>query len=80
MKNVADFIAGVTALVERNHELEARVAQLESQVPDNRPKLTREDVSKIHELKRAGYKQSEIAEIFDVNPATISRIVRGIYY
>jgi DNA-binding NarL/FixJ family response regulator len=80
MKTVAEFVEGVNALIERNHALEARVKQLESQVPDNRPKLTREDVSKIHELKRAGYKQSEIAEIFDVNPATVSRIVRGLYY
>ena len=49
----------------------------------NRPnakKLTRSEVAHIRQLKRSGWKQSALAEIYDVNPATISRIVRGQYH
>lgn len=51
-----------------------------AQVADNRPKLARRDVEAIRALKRNGYSQKAISEIYDVNPATISRIVRGQYH
>jgi hypothetical protein len=46
----------------------------------NRKKLTKSEVEEIREMKRNGSTQSVLAEIFDVNPATISRIIRGQYH
>lgn len=46
----------------------------------NAKKLTQREVSLIRDLHRAGSSQRDIAYSFDVNPATISRIVRGIYH
>lgn len=45
----------------------------------NRKKLSREEVARIRDLHRSGTSQAELANMFDVNPATISRTVRGIY-
>lgn len=46
----------------------------------NRKKLSRKEADEIRRLSRAGFTNSELAEAFDVNKTTISRIVRGIYY
>lgn len=46
----------------------------------NRKKLTPREVQNIRELHRSGTNQRALAEIYDVNPATVSRIVRGQYY
>ena len=46
----------------------------------NRHKLTTREVSMIRDLKRSGATNREIADAYDINPATVSRIVRGIYY
>lgn len=49
----------------------------------NRPnakKLTDREVSEIRDMKRRGWTNVEIATTFDVNRATISRIVRGQYH
>jgi hypothetical protein len=46
----------------------------------NRKKLLPSEVAQIRNMKRAGYRQSQLAEMFDVNPATISRIVRKVYH
>lgn len=48
--------------------------------PNNRKKLTKRDALLIRQMKRSGEKQAALAVTFDVNPATISRIVRGIYF
>lgn len=46
----------------------------------NRKKLQAWEVQDIRGMYRAGFKQSEIADSYDVNRATISRIVRGQYH
>jgi DNA invertase Pin-like site-specific DNA recombinase len=46
----------------------------------NRKKLSPNDARHIRELHSSGFKQSEIARAYDVNPTTVSRIVRGVYY
>ncbi|BBC53844.1 putative HTH DNA binding domain protein [Mycobacterium phage PP] len=46
----------------------------------NRKKLSDEDVRNIRALRRSGVKQSDIADSYDVNRATVSRIVRGVYH
>jgi plasmid maintenance system antidote protein VapI len=49
-------------------------------VHNNRKKLTKRDVLLIRQMKRNGETQAAIAETFDVNAGTISRIVRGQYW
>jgi hypothetical protein len=46
----------------------------------NRKKLTNREVKNIRDMWRTGVSQASIAEIYDVNRATISRIVRGQYH
>ncbi|WP_234802556.1 helix-turn-helix domain-containing protein [Mycobacteroides salmoniphilum] len=46
----------------------------------NRRKLTGSDVREIRDMYRKGWKQKDLAYSFDVNPATISRIVRRQYH
>lgn len=48
--------------------------------PDNKPKLTKREARDIREMHRLGTTQRELAEMYDVNPATISRTVRGVYH
>jgi len=45
----------------------------------NRKKLTKQEVKDIRRAFRGGMKQKDLAENYGVNPATISRTVRGIY-
>lgn len=47
---------------------------------NNKKKLTSRDVRAIRSMSRRGIPQAQIAWEFGVNPATVSRIVRGIYY
>ena len=48
---------------------------------DNRKVLSKSDVKRIRAWYRKGvFTQAELAVKFEVNPSTISRIVRGIYH
>ena len=47
---------------------------------DNRPKLSKRDARDIRAAHRGGATQAALADSYDVNSATISRIVRGDYY
>lgn len=67
------------ALVARNTALSLEVQRIPSRV-DNAPKLSRDDVRRIREDRRNGLSQRELADLYNVNPATISRIVRGQYH
>jgi hypothetical protein len=40
-------------------------------------KIKVEDLCKVFNMKKEGFKNYEIAKIFDVNPATISKILKG---
>lgn len=46
----------------------------------NRHKLTEHEVQDIRAAHRGGMKQRDLALNYGVNPATISRIVRGVYH
>ena len=73
----------VESLLSENESLRIRIQELETRPTasiDNRPKLTAHEVKVVRDLKRAGESQADIADIFDVNPSTISRIVRGQAY
>ena len=56
------------------------VAVVTGPTRQNRKKLTPSEVAQIREMKRAGETNREIAYCFDINPATVSRIARGIYH
>jgi hypothetical protein len=66
-------------------ELRAEIRELaaslpEPAAPNNQKKLNLREVSRMREMHRIGYSQAELASIYDVNPATVSRIVRGVYH
>lgn len=67
-------------LISDRDALLAKVNELETRRFDNRPKLGKNEVENIKELRRAGYKIAEIADIYDVNKSTISRTLRGVYH
>ena len=46
----------------------------------NRKKLTKQEVKDIRAAYKGGMKQKDLADNYGVNPATISRLVRGIYH
>ncbi|BBX09443.1 hypothetical protein [Mycolicibacterium aichiense] len=46
----------------------------------NRQKLTEQEVKDIRAAYRGGMKQKDLAANYGVNPATISRTVRGLYH
>ncbi|AMS01037.1 hypothetical protein SEA_ARCHERNM_43 [Mycobacterium phage ArcherNM] len=46
----------------------------------NRKKLTDREVRDIRDAYYGGARQKELAEKYGVNPATISRTVRGVYH
>ncbi|GAB3912594.1 helix-turn-helix domain-containing protein [Kibdelosporangium lantanae] len=78
--NPREIIANLRGQVE---ELRARNAALTAQksTPDNRPKLTEDQVAHIRELAtQPGWTQAAIAGLFGINPATVSRIVRHQYH
>lgn len=47
---------------------------------ENRKKLSPGQVRTLRMRYRAGSSQAELSELFGINPATVSRIVRGIYF
>lgn len=66
----------IEQLTRENRQLKQRPVRA-----DNRKKLTGREVTEIRRLTRTtGMTQREIAGIYDINPATVSRIVRGIYH
>jgi DNA-binding CsgD family transcriptional regulator len=51
------------------------------QEPNNQKKLTDREVKEIRNLARTSdLTQREIADCYDINSATVSRIVRGVYH
>lgn len=78
--DMRDFSRALTALLEENDRLVKENEALKAKPTDNRPKLTDSDVKTIRQLKRGGMSTREIAEIYDVNKSTISRIIRREYH
>ncbi|GAA1940159.1 hypothetical protein [Amycolatopsis minnesotensis] len=71
--------ADLNSLRERCAELVRENARLRD-TSNNGKKLAPADVSRMRTLRAEGWKQSTLADAFDVNPATVSRIVRGLYH
>ena len=80
MSVIAGLVTELVALVEHNAELKARVAELEEKQNDNRRKLSKHEVQDIRAAYQGGMSQSDLADAYGVNPATISRTVRGIHH
>lgn len=86
------IINGVISLVEENKKLRESLSHFG--VPrrfilganntgadrPNRPKLSKYDAKDIRRAYVGGMKQADLARGYNVHPATISRIVRGIYH
>jgi Trp operon repressor len=81
--SLLEHLSAINDLVEEvlaeNAQLKKKLL-LDLRVPSNRKKLSKREAAHIRELKRNGLNQASIAQIYDVNPATISRIVRGQYH
>lgn len=71
--------AAQNLLAEVNEELRITEAKLR-RASNNKKRLTPREVRNIRELHKQGESQRALATDYDVNPATISRIVRGIYH
>ena len=80
MSTIVQFLEELDSLLEDNMRLRERVKELEAQRFNNRPKLGKGEVARIHEMRRAGYTVSEIADSFDLNKSTVSRTLRGEYH
>ena len=71
--------AAIEALMDENDRLKREIEQLK-ETRNNQKKLTDREVSSIRAIKRSGLSNRDIADIYDLNPSTVSRIVRGIYH
>lgn len=77
---VSNLMTAAMALESEVTRLQAENAKLTAG-PDNRKKLTAREVGEIRRLNRTtSLNQRELADAFDVNPATVSRIVRNLYW
>jgi len=80
VERIGELIAELHEVKEYASELEARVVELEEKT-DNRKKLRPFEVRQIRALwDTRMVTQKELADQYGVNPATISRIVNGVYY
>ena len=80
MDTLLKVIEEIDFLIAENTSLKERVQELEDKPLDNRRKLSSREVKDIREAYRNGMPQHELADAYGVNPATISRTVRGIYH
>lgn len=77
---LTQFAAQINAVLEENKRLLQRVAELEAKPLDNKRKLSAREVQDIRAAHRGGMSQKDLADSYEVNPATISRTVRGLYH
>lgn len=76
---IGELIAELYEVKKKLAETEAKVEILEAKT-DNAKKLRPFEVAQIRKLWDSGsMTQREIADIYCINPATVSRTVRGIY-
>lgn len=73
LKEIVTMTLELNQLREENKRLKARPL-------DNKSKLTDREVSDIRAAFRGGMRQKDLADNYGVNPATISRTVRGFYH
>lgn len=80
MSSLLAALRELDEIIAERDQLRARVAELEAKPLDNRRKLTDREVLDIRAAYRAGMRQKDLADNYGVNPATVSRIVRGFYH
>lgn len=80
MKVLDQIVNEIDEILCENRELRKRIAELEAIPHNNRRKLTEREVRDIREAYRGGISQISLADNYGVNPATISRTVRGFYH
>ena len=78
-ESIAAFVRELDELLKERERLLAEIERLTAQRSDNRKKLTESEASDIRAAYRGGMSQRDLAHAYDVNPATISRTIRGIY-
>lgn len=94
-KDIPEMQETLASLVAENDELKAELVSAKAENtlvfskllvptgpnrPNNNRKLTSTEVQEIRDAYRGGISQASLADIFDVNRATISRIVRNQYH
>jgi DNA-binding NarL/FixJ family response regulator len=77
--------AQIAELSKTLHRVEEYYRALDSALakpakPSNRKKLGKQEVKSIRDLKRIGCSNKEIADVFDIHPSTVGRIVKGVYH
>lgn len=77
---LTQFAAQLNAVLEENKKLRQQVADLQAKPLDNKRKLSDREVRDIRAAHRGGMSQKDLASNYQVNPATISRTVRGLYH
>jgi hypothetical protein len=80
METIVNLVAELDALMKELDYYKARVEELEAKPLDNRRKLSEREVKDIRAAYRGGMAQCDLADAYGVNPATISRTVRGLYH
>lgn len=73
----------VRELINENDRLRQQIAAGSTSTAStrtNKPKLSKRDVEMLRSLKRLGASNTELATAYDLNRATVSRIVRGQYH
>lgn len=73
----------LTEVFQENRRLREENERLKAsfKVPTNKKKLTNREVAEIRRLARTtGMSQREVAEIYDINQATVCRILKGVYH
>ena len=80
MRLIDQLVNEIDEILCENRELRKRVEEFESKPLDNKRKLSDREVRDIREAHRGGMSQKDLASNYQVNPATISRTVRGIYH
>lgn len=79
-ETIVNVVNEFDELLQELNYLRKRVDELENLPRNNRPKLTEQEVRDIRSAYRGGMSQVDLANNYGVNPATISRTVRGLYH
>lgn len=80
MRIIDQLVNEIDEILCENRELKKRVTDLEARTLNNRRKLSSGEVKDIRSAYQGGMIQADLANSYGVNPATISRIVRGLYH
>ena len=73
------LVGEILGIVKERNTLRGEIHRPKNSQP-NRKRLTKPEVEAIREMKRRGESNRGIADVFDINPTTVSRIVRGQYH